>query len=111
MGDGLDSSQPGARQIIAFLAEQARTEVLNTAWRVEQFHEGARRAGQWVRKPPYGYLVEHGISADRLQSQGYGETQPLDSRSNEGAWKKNRRVEVAIYASEAMKKQLQTRGN
>src|SRR5829696_9022994 len=60
VGDGLDSSQPGARQIIAFLAEQARTEVLNTAWRVEQFHEGARRAGQWVRKPPYGYLVENG---------------------------------------------------
>ena len=60
VGDGLDSSQPGARQIIAFLAEQARTEVLNTAWRVEQFHEGARRAGHWVRKPPYGYLVENG---------------------------------------------------
>jgi outer membrane protein OmpA-like peptidoglycan-associated protein len=42
------------------------------------------------------YLVKAGVDADRLQSQGYGETQPLDPRSNERAWANNRRVEFLI---------------
>ncbi len=42
------------------------------------------------------YLTEHGVEAGRLQSQGYGETQPVDPRSNETAWAKNRRVEFLI---------------
>lgn len=50
-----------------------------------------RRAAS-VRK----YITEHGIEASRLQSQGYGETQPLDPKSNEAAWAKNRRVEFLI---------------
>jgi flagellar motor protein MotB len=31
-----------------------------------------------------------------MQSQGYGETQPVDNRSNEEAWAANRRVEFLI---------------
>jgi outer membrane protein OmpA-like peptidoglycan-associated protein len=42
------------------------------------------------------YLTDRGISGDRIQSQGYGETQPLEARSNEAAWAKNRRVEFLI---------------
>jgi OmpA-OmpF porin, OOP family len=42
------------------------------------------------------YLVEKGIAEDRLEGQGYGETQPIDRRSNEQAWAKNRRVEFLI---------------
>lgn len=42
------------------------------------------------------YITDHGIEAKRLQSQGYGETQPLDPKSNEAAWAKNRRVEFLI---------------
>ena len=42
------------------------------------------------------YLTGKGVSADRLQSQGYGETQPIDKRHNEEAWAKNRRVEFLI---------------
>ena len=42
------------------------------------------------------YLRDHGIAADRMQSQGYGETQPLDPKSNEAAWAKNRRAEFLI---------------
>jgi outer membrane protein OmpA-like peptidoglycan-associated protein len=42
------------------------------------------------------YLVDKGVEASRLQSHGYGETQPLDPRSNEQAWAKNRRVEFLI---------------
>jgi outer membrane protein OmpA-like peptidoglycan-associated protein len=42
------------------------------------------------------YLSEHGVDGGRLQAQGYGETQPIDPRSNERAWAKNRRVEFLI---------------
>ncbi|MBX3160973.1 MAG: OmpA family protein [Deltaproteobacteria bacterium] len=42
------------------------------------------------------YLRSHGIDADRLSSEGYGETRPVDLRHTEAAWAKNRRVEFRI---------------
>jgi OOP family OmpA-OmpF porin len=42
------------------------------------------------------YLTDKGVAADRLESQGYGETMPVDKRSNEQAWAKNRRVDFLI---------------
>jgi site-specific DNA recombinase len=56
--EGLDSSDPNSRLIIGVLAERARAEADQIAWRVEQFHETARRMGLWVRVRPYGYVVE-----------------------------------------------------
>ena len=43
---------------IGVLAERARAEADQIAWRVEQFQETARRMGLWVRVRPYGYDVE-----------------------------------------------------
>ncbi|HEX4422958.1 MAG TPA: OmpA family protein [Kofleriaceae bacterium] len=45
------------------------------------------------------YLVSHGVAANRLESHGYGETQPIDKRHNEAAWTRNRRVEFLIRKS------------
>jgi outer membrane protein OmpA-like peptidoglycan-associated protein len=42
------------------------------------------------------YLVDKGVDANRLTAHGYGETQPLDRRSVEAAWAKNRRVAFLI---------------
>jgi len=42
------------------------------------------------------YLTEHGVDGERMQSQGYGETQPISQGHNEAAWAKNRRVEFLI---------------
>ncbi len=42
------------------------------------------------------YLEDKGIEAKRLESQGYGETQPVDQNHNEKAWAKNRRVAFLI---------------
>ena len=42
------------------------------------------------------YLADKGVDPKRLSSQGYGETQPLDRRSNDAAWAKNRRVAFLI---------------
>src|SRR6266511_5979151 len=38
VAEGLDSSKPGARQIIAILAEQARAEADAISWRIGQWH-------------------------------------------------------------------------
>ena len=42
------------------------------------------------------YLVEKGISADRLNVESMGESQPADPADNEDAWAKNRRVEFRV---------------
>ena len=42
------------------------------------------------------YLVDKGVEEVRLESQGYGETQPVDRNHNEAAWAKNRRVAFLI---------------
>lgn len=39
------------------------------------------------------YLVDLGVPADRLESVGYGEAQPLNPASTQEAWDQNRRVE------------------
>jgi outer membrane protein OmpA-like peptidoglycan-associated protein len=50
------------------------------------------------------YLISQGVIATRLASIGYGPSQPLaDNESVEGR-QINRRVEVAIYANEKMKR-------
>lgn len=54
---------------------------------------GTRRA-EAVRD----YLVRKGIEAGRLEPASLGETDPLDSASNETAWARNRRVEFAVLA-------------
>ncbi|MHB8137277.1 MAG: peptidoglycan-associated lipoprotein Pal [Smithellaceae bacterium] len=42
------------------------------------------------------YLVNLGIRASRIQTISYGEENPLDSRSTEEAWAKNRRAEFHL---------------
>ena len=58
VADGLDTSKPGVRPIIAILAEQARAESDNTSWRVGQWHLHNRRHGVWNQQRPYGYVVD-----------------------------------------------------
>jgi site-specific DNA recombinase len=58
VADGLDTSKPGVRPIIAILAEQARAESDNTSWRVRQWHLHNRRQGVWNQQRPYGYVVD-----------------------------------------------------
>ena len=56
VADGLDTSRPGVRPIIAILAEQARAELDNTSW--SQWHLHNRRHGVWNQQRPYGYVVD-----------------------------------------------------
>ena len=43
------------------------------------------------------YLVQSGISADRIQTRSYGEEKPAVTGNDESAWSKNRRGEFAIF--------------
>ena len=50
------------------------------------------------------YLSLQGVNKGRFTTRGYGEEQPLNGNLTDGERQINRRVEVAIYANNAMKK-------
>lgn len=51
-----------------------------------------------------GYLLQAGVGDERLATHGYGEDQPVADNETEAGRQQNRRVEVAIFASEQMVK-------
>lgn len=51
------------------------------------------------------YLVSQGIAKSRLTTKWYGENQPIADNTTKEGKAKNRRVELAIVASEALKKE------
>jgi site-specific DNA recombinase len=60
VAEGLDSSKPGARHIIAIQAEQVRAESDAIGWRIGEWHAHNRRQGLWKQRRPFGYLVVDG---------------------------------------------------
>jgi outer membrane protein OmpA-like peptidoglycan-associated protein len=50
------------------------------------------------------YTTGQGISSSRITSEGYGESMPVASNNTEAGKQANRRVEIAIYANEKLKK-------
>lgn len=49
------------------------------------------------------YLEARGIERGRVSTRGLGETEPVGSNETEGGRAQNRRVEIAIYASEQLR--------
>lgn len=49
------------------------------------------------------WLIDHGISADRLTSEGFGQTKPRDTNDTDEGRQNNRRVEFVIVEGEAVK--------
>ncbi|WBO83283.1 OmpA family protein [Hymenobacter yonginensis] len=50
------------------------------------------------------YTQQQGVDASRITSSGYGSSQPIADNTTEAGKQANRRVEIAIYANEKMKK-------
>jgi outer membrane protein OmpA-like peptidoglycan-associated protein len=44
----------------------------------------------------YKYLVEQGVSEDRLVARGYGATRPIDTNDTDAGREKNRRTELKV---------------
>ncbi|WP_375477529.1 recombinase family protein [uncultured Jatrophihabitans sp.] len=56
--DGLDTTQPQARMIIALLSEFARAESETMGVRIKSAKEAQRARGEWLSgKPPFGYAI------------------------------------------------------
>jgi outer membrane protein OmpA-like peptidoglycan-associated protein len=52
------------------------------------------------------YLIRAGVAPSRVKMTGLGETEPVASNDSEGGMQQNRRVEVAIFASEEYRKKV-----
>ncbi|HEX8271577.1 MAG TPA: OmpA family protein [Longimicrobiaceae bacterium] len=52
------------------------------------------------------YLIQRGVSSGRIRTSGRGETEPIASNATESGRSQNRRVEVAIFASEQYREQI-----
>jgi outer membrane protein OmpA-like peptidoglycan-associated protein len=52
------------------------------------------------------YLATQGVARTRLATSGKGEVEPVTTNETDAGRQKNRRVEVAIYASEAYRQRL-----
>jgi outer membrane protein OmpA-like peptidoglycan-associated protein len=53
-------------------------------------------------------LRTYGVSGNRLNAVGYGQTRPVATNETESGRRLNRRVEVLIYANGELKRQAQT---
>jgi outer membrane protein OmpA-like peptidoglycan-associated protein len=49
------------------------------------------------------FLISERVASSRIVARGLGETEPVATNDTESGRQQNRRVEVAIYASEAMR--------
>jgi peptidoglycan-associated lipoprotein len=95
----------------AALAENASIMQANTDIKIElQGHADERGTtdynlalGQRRADAVRRYLSAQGIAGSRITVVSYGEEKPLDSRSSEGAWTKNRRAEFRITWGEGVK--------
>lgn len=54
------------------------------------------------------YLQSRGVPANRIRTSGRGEMEPVASNATEEGMQRNRRVEIAIYASEAYRNQVKS---
>jgi outer membrane protein OmpA-like peptidoglycan-associated protein len=52
----------------------------------------------------FSQVTANGINAGRITAQGYGEMQPVANNTTVTGMQQNRRVEVAIFANERLKK-------
>ncbi len=52
------------------------------------------------------YLRSQGVPSNRIQTSGRGEMEPVASNGDESGKQQNRRVEIAIYASEQYRDQV-----
>jgi outer membrane protein OmpA-like peptidoglycan-associated protein len=84
---------PGSELLIAGHTDSVGTDSYNLAL-------SQRRSDAAV-----AYLASQGVDRARMTSRGLGETEPVAPNETDAGRSKNRRVEVAIYASEAQREQ------
>jgi outer membrane protein OmpA-like peptidoglycan-associated protein len=105
--DVLPAGRENLRQLAQSLQKYPGTEVLivghtdNVGADAYNMTLSQRRA-----ESAKSYLVSMGIPAERIRTNGRGETEPIASNETEAGRQQNRRVEVAIFASDEYRQQI-----
>jgi outer membrane protein OmpA-like peptidoglycan-associated protein len=89
------------RKLAASLQDETRSDVLiaghTDSVGADDYNQGlSRRRAEAAAS----YLAAQGIARSRIRTEGKGEDEPIASNDNDDGRRQNRRVEVAIFASE-----------
>lgn len=104
--------RPEAREKLRRLAESLKkypdTEVLIVGHTDSVGPEAYnQRLSERRAEAAASFLMQQGIRPSRIRTIGKGETEPIASNDTETGRQLNRRVEIAIFASEAYRKEVQ----
>lgn len=84
--------------------ERVRIEAHTDGEGTEAYNRGlSQRRADTVRH----YLIDHGIAAERLESQGFGESRPIADNKTAVGRAKNRRVEFTVLKAEGIEVQAE----
>lgn len=103
--------RPAARQnltdLVASLEEYDGTEVL-VVGHTDSTGEASYNQGLSERRAgaARSFLVSQGLESGRVRAVGMGETEPIATNDTEAGRQDNRRVEVAIFASDEMQAEM-----
>lgn len=111
--DSSELEEPARRNLADFnasLEEYPNTEVLVVGHTDSTGDDAYNQALSERRADAAGsYLLRQGLAASRLRTEGRGEREPRASNDTESGRQMNRRVEVAIFASEEYREELEAR--
>ena len=86
---------PGENVLVVGHTDNVGTDSYNQQLSVERAQSAQR------------FLEQHGIDPTRIRTRGMGENDPIASNETEQGRQANRRIELALFASEAWKRQAQ----
>ena len=101
------AAQQNLTDLVASLEEYEGTEVL-VVGHTDSTGEAAYNQGLSERRAASArtFLIGAGLDAGRVRAVGMGETEPIASNDTDAGRQENRRVEVAIFASEEMQNEM-----
>jgi len=101
------SARENLNELAAHLEQNAETEVLvvghTDAQGTDEYNE---RLSQRRAEAAASYLAQQGVNYTRIRTTGLGESEPVASNDSETGRQENRRVEVAIFASEEYRAEM-----
>jgi outer membrane protein OmpA-like peptidoglycan-associated protein len=101
------AGQQNLRDLAASLEEYEGTEVL-VVGHTDSTGEEAYNQGLSERRADAArtFLTGAGLEASRVRAMGRGELEPIGSNDTDAGRQQNRRVEIAIFASEEMQQRM-----
>jgi outer membrane protein OmpA-like peptidoglycan-associated protein len=105
--DMLPAGRENLRQLAQSLQRYPGTEVLIVG-HTDNVGSDAYNMGLSQRRADAArsYLVSMGVPGERIRTSGRGESEPVGSNETETGRQQNRRVEVAIFASQEYRQQI-----